>query len=90
MQTTLRLNDDVYRRAKARVAEVGVTLTRFIEEALAERLLRPEVRPLPPLPVHDSGEILPDSFDLLAAVAEAEGEYQKAEATKVVSPGREP
>ena len=43
MQTTLRLDDNLYRRAKATAAEQGVTLTRFIEEALQLRLER---RPL--------------------------------------------
>ena len=38
MQTTLRLDDNLYRRAKATAAEQGVTLTRFIEEALQLRL----------------------------------------------------
>jgi hypothetical protein len=38
MQTTLRINDELYRHAKAAAAKEGVTLTRFIEEALAQRL----------------------------------------------------
>jgi hypothetical protein len=38
MQTTLRLNDQLYRAAKARAAQEGITLTRFIEEALNLRL----------------------------------------------------
>jgi hypothetical protein len=37
MQTTLRINDDVFRRAKAEAAKAGITLTQFIEEALAEK-----------------------------------------------------
>ena len=56
MQTTLRLDDNLYRRAKATAAEQGVTLTRFIEEALLLRLeKRLPVRPLD-LPSFDSGE----------------------------------
>jgi antitoxin component of RelBE/YafQ-DinJ toxin-antitoxin module len=55
MQTTLRLDDNLYRRAKATAAEQGVTLTRFIEEALQLRLeKRPPVRTLN-LPSFDSG-----------------------------------
>ncbi|MFO0916021.1 MAG: hypothetical protein U0795_23895 [Pirellulales bacterium] len=38
MQTTLRLNDQVYRDAKAEAARMGVTLTQFIEDALQERV----------------------------------------------------
>ncbi len=34
MQTTLRINDEVYREAKAQAARRGVTLTKFIEGAL--------------------------------------------------------
>lgn len=38
MQTTLRLNDQVYRDAKAEAARLGVTLTQFIEDALQDRI----------------------------------------------------
>lgn len=38
MQTTLRIDDEVYRSAKAEAAARGETLTRFIEEALRERI----------------------------------------------------
>lgn len=38
MQTTLRLDDDLYRQAKARAAELGVSLTRFLEDSLRARL----------------------------------------------------
>jgi hypothetical protein len=38
MQTTLRIRDDVYREAKADAARLGLTLTRYIEEALQARL----------------------------------------------------
>jgi hypothetical protein len=38
MQTTLRINDTVYRQAKAEAARLGITVTRFIEEALTERV----------------------------------------------------
>lgn len=56
MQTTLRLDDKLYRRAKATAAEQGVTLTRFIEEALQLRLeKRPPVQILD-LPTFNSGQ----------------------------------
>ncbi len=38
MQTTLRIDDRLYREAKAEAAREGVTLTRFIEEGLRLRL----------------------------------------------------
>ena len=40
MQTTLRIDDGIYRAAKAQAASCGETLTRFIEEALRERVDR--------------------------------------------------
>lgn len=45
MQTTLRINDEVYRRAKAKAGELGLSLTRFFEEAVEERLSRLGERP---------------------------------------------
>lgn len=41
MQTTLRIDDGIYRRTKAAAAEKGVTITRFIEEALTRQLGNP-------------------------------------------------
>ena len=38
MKTTLNLNDQVLRRAKRRAARDGITLTRFVEDALRARL----------------------------------------------------
>jgi hypothetical protein len=38
MQTTLRIDDAIYREAKAQAARSGVTLTRFIEDALSRQL----------------------------------------------------
>jgi hypothetical protein len=34
MQTTLRIDDEIFREAKAEAARSGVTLTKFIEDAL--------------------------------------------------------
>lgn len=56
MRTTVRLPDDLYRRAKARAAESGVTFTQLLEDALRAILSRDQageapatyaVRPLP-------------------------------------------
>jgi hypothetical protein len=40
MQTTLRIDDDLYREAKAEAARQGITLTRFLQEGLRLRLQR--------------------------------------------------
>jgi hypothetical protein len=45
MQTTLRLDNELYRRAKARAAELGVSLTRFLEDAIRGRLHNPPRQP---------------------------------------------
>ena len=45
MQTTLRLDDRLYRAAKAGAARESVSLTHFIEEAVAKRLRQPAAAP---------------------------------------------
>jgi len=40
VQTTLRINDNIYREAKAEAARIGITLTQFIEKALQSELQR--------------------------------------------------
>jgi len=68
MQTTLRINDGIYRQAKAEAAREGITLTRFIEEALALRLQgAASLVPLP-LPTFRGGASCPPDFDLFAEV----------------------
>jgi hypothetical protein len=49
MQTTLRIDDQIYRRAKAKSGEMGLSLTRFFEEAVEERLTRLEERRMEPV-----------------------------------------
>lgn len=44
MKTTLNLRDDLLAEAKARAVQERTTLTRMIEEDLALRLRRPDVR----------------------------------------------
>ena len=39
MKTTLNLNDEVLRRTKESAAKSGVTLTRFVEDALRAKLV---------------------------------------------------
>lgn len=38
MQTTLRIDDKIYREAKSQAAREGLTLTRFLEEGIQLRL----------------------------------------------------
>jgi len=45
MQTTLRMDDETYRQAKARAAMLGISLTKFLEEAVREHLDRPVSKP---------------------------------------------
>ena len=40
MKTTLNLNDDVLHRAKGQAAREGITLTKFVEDALRARLAK--------------------------------------------------
>ena len=47
MKTTLNLNDQVLRQAKRRAARDGITLTRFVEDALRDRLAGPRSRKPP-------------------------------------------
>lgn len=76
MQTTLRLDDDLYRQAKAQAATLGISLTRFLEEAIREHLETPV--PLPSgqqfhLPVSTAkGGLAADFSTLDEAVAAAD------------------
>ena len=46
MKTTLNLNDDVLRRAKACAASSNTTLTRFVEDALRAKLAATGAKPV--------------------------------------------
>lgn len=80
MRTTVRLPDDLYRRAKARAAESGVTFTQLLEDALRVVLSRDqaaeprtvyEVRPLPRGRGVQPGVDLTDQAGLLDLMDEA-------------------
>jgi hypothetical protein len=45
MQTTLRLDDELCRRAKTQAASQGISLTKLVEEAIREHLDRPAPTP---------------------------------------------
>ena len=46
MQTTLRVDDELYCQAKSRAAAQGISLTKFLEQAIRERLEIPTAPPL--------------------------------------------
>ena len=74
MKTTLILDDHLHRQAKRRAAELGVPLTRFIEEALRLRLAHKPAskKPSKPLPVLKGGSLRPGvSLDDMETVYEA-------------------
>ena len=61
MRTTIRIDDDLYRRAKASAARGGQTVGELIEEAvrLALRPRRESDMLVPDLPVHGGSGTLP-------------------------------
>ena len=65
MRTTIRIDDDLYQRAKARAARSGRTVSEVIEDAVRESL-RPRRRGggVPDLPVFGGSGVLP-GVDLL-------------------------
>lgn len=75
MQTTLRLDDELCRQAKAQAAARGMSLTRLVEEAIREHLDKPVASPRRRrvrLPVSTSvGGLVPGFATLEEAVAAA-------------------
>jgi hypothetical protein len=74
MRTTIRLDDDLLREAKAAAARQGRTLTSLIEDGLREQLARASAtrdRPPKPLPTFTGGGLRPGvDLDDNAAVRE--------------------
>lgn len=69
MRTTIRIDDDLYRRAKARAAQSGRTVGELIEDAVRAALRpRPRDVELPPLPVFGGSGVQP-GVDLTSNVA---------------------
>lgn len=81
MQTTLRIDDDVYRRAKMKAGELGVSLTRFFEEAVEARLAGLEAKPGGPIRLPVSSVAGPpmseDEFRRRALDSETESDLAK-------------
>jgi hypothetical protein len=84
MATTLRLNEAIFREAKAEAARSGMTLTRFIEEALRQKLGRKSA--FADLPAFDSGIRLGDGFDLKTLLRDEESAYLDRVAEKLPPP----
>jgi hypothetical protein len=77
MQTTLRINDELYREAKSEAAREGITLTTYLESALRLRLGK--ARSLPagephPFRVYVPETSVPLSNDDLRRIADEEQE----------------
>ena len=68
MTTTLRIDKELYRQAKAAAAKEGVTLTRFIEEGLKLRMTSALPRDKVTLHTFDSGQ----AFELSPAEVKAQ------------------
>jgi hypothetical protein len=76
MRTTLRLDGEIVRQAKTQAEARGISLTKFVEEAIREHLAKPASRPSRGhvrLPVSTaSGGLAPGSSTLEEAVAAAD------------------
>ena len=92
MQTTLRIQDELYREAKATAAREGVTLTRFIESALELKLAKSQ----PPamgkphfFTVYDPGTPMTHSVEELIQIANEDFEnYEIAKLQATMNPPR--
>ena len=86
MATTLRLNEAIFREAKAEAARSGMTLTRFIEDSLRQRLGRKTSARR--LPVFDSGLRLPKGFDSMSLLRDEEKNHGDWLGSKVAEPDK--
>jgi len=89
MPTTLRIDNKLYREAKAEAAREGMTLTRFIHEALALRLQKTkEVGTRSPVRIrtYRAGEAFPYNDRQLKEIAAREQESHDIE--KLQATGR--
>ena len=70
MQTTLRIDDHVFRNAKAEAARLGVTLTRFIEDALRERIRQQSGQ------THEANDEIAERERLMEALLQATAHFR--------------
>jgi len=77
MKTTLRIKDDLYRAAKARAVLEGMTVTKFIENALEARLQQDTNQPRRSveLPTFDGGGFLYSPQEIKRLIQESQNEY---------------
>jgi hypothetical protein len=84
MQTTLRIDGELYRQAKSEAARQGVTITRYIEEALKLRLRQGNVArgarrvALPTFAAGKGFPYTPEELKALAQRTEARADRAKA------------
>jgi hypothetical protein len=90
MQTTLRIDDRLYREAKAEAARQGVTLTRFLEEGLRLRLEK-KLTSKPaahPFRVYESKQQNVPSWDEIRRLADEDQEHQDLSKIGITLPPR--
>jgi len=78
MKTTLEIPEPVIRRAKARAAETGQTLTRLVTEALTEKLARPAARTRKPW-MRLAGAFKKDKAESQRILRRIEQEFERVE-----------
>jgi hypothetical protein len=66
MQTTLRIDDHLYREAKAQAAREGISMTRLFEDALRKRIQSP-ASATTPFKLKPFGRDKPGAFNLTPA-----------------------
>jgi len=89
MRTTLRIDDRLYREAKARAAQDGVTITRFLEEGIRLRLMpeRTDSGRKHSFRVHEGGQSYCPSPEEIGRIANEEQEGH--DLSKLDAPGGE-
>ena len=88
MPTTLRIDNQLYREAKAEAAREGMTLTRFIHEALALRLQKASaLHAGSPVRIrtYRAGEAFPFDDRQVKEIAAREQEFHDIEKLKATS-----
>ncbi len=74
MQTTLRIDDHLYREAKAEAAREGISLTKYIEEGIRVRMRKPGRPKAFRFRVYDSGKPFEFDYGEIRRIADEEQE----------------